>query len=290
MEINSRIYVAGHTGLVGSAIVRCLRRRGFRNILTMTHAELDLRRQTEVVRWMLRHKPEYVFLAAARVGGIEINRTRPADFIRDNLFIAANVIDAAHAAGVRKVCFLGSSCVYPKRSPQPISELALLNGALEPTNEAYAVAKIAGIVMLKAYYRQHGMASVIPMPSNIYGPGDNFDLREGHVLPALLRKFYLAKQVMSSNLEAVARDERRHGIIAPEVLADLGIRRQQGGFDYITGKCHGCEYGVLDVPDGSLSMRMMWPKHAFCSWKRNPKQSWSTWGWDGISPFASWQN
>ncbi len=233
MKTSSRIYVAGHTGLVGSAIVRALRRRGYRNLLTVPRAELDLRRQADVVRWMLRHRPEYIFMAAARVGGIEANRSQPADFIRDNLLIAANVIDAAHAAGVKKICFLGSSCVYPRHAPQPISESALMTGPLEPTNEAYAVAKIAGIVMLQSYYRQYGMESVIAMPSNVYGPGDNFDLGSGHVLAALLRKFHLARRVQVGDVASLAIDEQRHGPIPDDVLAALDVRRSGRGFERI---------------------------------------------------------
>lgn len=188
----SRIYLAGHTGLVGSAIHRELARRGYSNLIFRTIAELDLRDQAVVKRFFEAERPEYVFLAAAKVGGILANDTYPADFIRDNLQIQTNIIDAAWRYGASKLLFLGSSCVYPKMAPQPIREEYLLTSPLEPTNEWYAIAKIAGLKMAQAYRRQHGFNAISLMPTNLYGPGDNFDLSTSHVLPALIRKFHEA--------------------------------------------------------------------------------------------------
>lgn len=193
MEKNSRIYVAGHRGLVGSAIVRNLEANGFTNIITRTHAELDLTNQADVRKFFEEERPEYVFLAAAKVGGIHANNTYPADFIYDNLMIQNNVIKAAHDFKVTKLLFLGSTCIYPKMAPQPIKEEYLLTGALEETNEAYAVAKIAGLEMCKFFKRQYGDNFISCMPTNLYGPNDNFDLKNSHVLPALIRKFHEAK-------------------------------------------------------------------------------------------------
>ena len=193
MEKNSRIYVAGHRGLVGSAIVRNLEANGFTNIITRTHAELDLTNQADVRKFFEEERPEYVFLAAAKVGGIHANNTYPADFIYDNLMIQNNVIKDAHDFKVTKLLFLGSTCIYPKMAPQPIKEEYLLTGALEETNEAYAVAKIAGLEMCKFFKRQYGDNFISCMPTNIYGPNDNFDLKSSHVLPALIRKFHEAK-------------------------------------------------------------------------------------------------
>ena len=194
MEKTSKIFVAGHRGMVGSAIVRRLKAEGCTSIETRTRAELDLTSQAAVDKFFDTVKPEYVFLAAAKVGGIWANQTRPAEFIRDNLFIEANTIDAAWRTGVRKLLYLGSSCVYPKFAEQPIREESLLTGALEPTNEPYAVAKIAGIVMAQSYRHQYGMNAISLMPTNLYGPEDNFDLESSHALPALMRKFHDAKE------------------------------------------------------------------------------------------------
>ena len=193
MEKNSKIYVAGHRGLVGSAIVRNLEANGFTNIITRTHAQLDLTNQADVRKFFEEERPEYVFLAAAKVGGIHANNTYPADFIYDNLMIQNNVIKAAHDFKVTKLLFLGSTCIYPKMAPQPIKEEYLLTGALEETNEAYAVAKIAGLEMCKFFKRQYGDNFISCMPTNLYGPNDNFDLKSSHVLPALIRKFHEAK-------------------------------------------------------------------------------------------------
>jgi GDP-L-fucose synthase len=190
---DSRIYVAGHRGLVGAAVVRTLQQQGYQNLLLRTHQELDLTDQAAVREFFDRDRPAAVIMAAARVGGIHANSTRPASFIRDNLLIQDNVIDAAHRSGVAKFVFLGSSCIYPKLAPQPIKEEYLLTGPLEPTNEWYAVAKIAGLKMCQAYRREFGFNAISLMPTNLYGPGDNFDLQNSHVLPALIRRFHQAK-------------------------------------------------------------------------------------------------
>ncbi|HMM19574.1 MAG TPA: GDP-L-fucose synthase [Selenomonadales bacterium] len=193
MDNNARIFVAGHRGLVGSAIARKLRENGFDNLLLRSSAELDLRRQDQVEAFFEQEKPEYVFLAAARVGGILANSTRPAEFLYDNLMIETNIIHAAYRTGAKKLLFLGSTCIYPKHAQQPIKEDSLLTGELEPTNEAYAIAKIAGIELCKFYNTQYGTDYIAVMPTNLYGPNDNFDLQSSHVLPALLRKFHEAK-------------------------------------------------------------------------------------------------
>jgi GDP-L-fucose synthase len=193
MDRSSRVFVAGGRGMVGSAIVRRLRAEGIEDILAPTRSELDLRSQAAVDAWMAEMRPTHVFLAAAKVGGILANDRYPADFIRDNLQIQTNVIDAAWRNGVTKLLFLGSSCIYPKLAPQPIREEYLLTGPLEPTNEWYAIAKIAGLKMCQAYRRQYGFDAICAMPTNLYGPGDNFDLENSHVLPALIRKFHEAK-------------------------------------------------------------------------------------------------
>lgn len=200
MQKGSRIYVAGHRGLAGSAIVRKLRAEGFDNLILRTHAEVDLSRQVAVENFFETEKPEYVFLAAAYVGGILANNTKRGDFIRENLLIQTNTIDAAYRNGAAKLLFLGSSCIYPKLAPQPLREDALLSGFLEPTNEPYAVAKIAGIKMAEAYRSQYGFDAISLMPTNLYGPGDNFDLESSHVLPALLRKFHEAKASNAANV------------------------------------------------------------------------------------------
>lgn len=193
MDRSAKIYVAGHRGLVGSALMRRLAARGHANFLTRSHAELDLIDQRAVEAFFSEHKPEYVFLAAARVGGIYANNTYPAEFIHQNLAVQVNVIEAAHRHGVRRLLFLGSSCIYPRECPQPIKEEYLMTGPLEPTNSAYAVAKIAGIESCRAYNRQYGTRFLAVMPTNLYGPGDNYDLQNSHVLPALIRKMHEAK-------------------------------------------------------------------------------------------------
>ena len=193
MEKNSKVYVAGHRGLVGSAIMRKLESKSYKNIICRTHKELDLTDQQAVNEFFESEKPEYVFLAAAKVGGIMANSTYPAEFIYDNLMIETNVINAAYKYGVKKLLFLGSSCIYPKFASQPMKEEYLLTGELEPTNEAYAIAKIAGIRLCKHYNQQYGTNFISVMPTNLYGPNDNFDLQTSHVMPALIRKFHEAK-------------------------------------------------------------------------------------------------
>jgi GDP-L-fucose synthase len=193
MNRQESIFVAGERGLVGSALVRALRARGFTNILRAPRDTLDLREQSAVEAFFAAHRPDYVFMAAAKVGGILANDSYPAEFIRDNLLIQCNVIDSAYRVGVKKLCFLGSTCIYPRLAPQPMAEDSLLTGPLEETNQWYAVAKIAGVKMCQAYARQYGFRAISAMPTNLYGPGDNFDLDKSHVLPALIRKFHEAK-------------------------------------------------------------------------------------------------
>ena len=193
MKQNDRIFVAGHRGLVGSAIVRHLEEAGARHVLVATRDQLDLRDQAAVNYWFRANRPEYVYLVAGTVGGILANATRPAEFIYDNMLIHATVVHAAHQFGVRKLLYLGSSCIYPRHCAQPMTEDGLLSGALEPTNEAYAIAKIAGIKLCEAYRKQYGDDFISAMPTNLYGPNDNFDLTSSHVLPAMIRKFHEAK-------------------------------------------------------------------------------------------------
>ncbi|MBW2067204.1 MAG: GDP-L-fucose synthase, partial [Deltaproteobacteria bacterium] len=202
MERDAKIYVAGHKGLVGSAICRKLRSEGYNNLITRTHKELDLTRQAQVEEFFRSERPEYVFLAAAKVGGILANNTFPGEFIYENLTIQCNVIHEAYKTEVKKLLFLGSSCIYPRDCPQPMKEEYLLTGKLEPTNEPYAIAKIAGIKMCQSYNRQYGTRFISVMPTNLYGPGDNFDLETSHVLPALIRKFHEAK-IREANLGEV---------------------------------------------------------------------------------------
>ena len=192
MDSESRVYVAGNTGLVGSAIVRMLHRKGYTNIVSTPSSHWDLRRQEDVERFFRINEPEYVYLAAAKVGGIAANNDYPAHFIYDNLMIQTNIIDAARKFGVKKLLFLGSSCIYPKFATQPITEDQLMTGTLEPTNDAYAIAKIAGIMMCQAYRKQYGFNAISLMPTNLYGPNDNFDLQSSHVLPAMIAKFHAA--------------------------------------------------------------------------------------------------
>ncbi|HRF99978.1 MAG: GDP-L-fucose synthase [Bacteroidia bacterium] len=200
MELNSKIYIAGHRGMVGSAIMRNLQNKGYNNIITRTSKELDLRNQQAVADFFALEKPEYVFLAAAKVGGIQANNVYRADFIYENLMIQNNVIHQSYVNGVKKLMFLGSSCIYPKMAPQPLKEEYLLTGLLEETNEPYAIAKIAGIKMCESYKRQYGCNFISVMPTNMYGPNDNYNLSNSHVLPALIRKFHDAKE---NNLPSV---------------------------------------------------------------------------------------
>jgi GDP-L-fucose synthase len=223
MEKDSKIYVAGHRGLVGAAIVRCLRKLGFENLVTRSRAELNLTSQVEVEGFFNSEKPDYVFLAAAKVGGIQANNTYPADFIRDNLQIQTNIIDSAYRNGVKKLAFLGSSCIYPKFAPQPMREEHLLTGELEPTNEWYAIAKIAGIKMCQAYRRQYGFNAISLMPTNLYGPGDNFNLANSHVLPALIRKFHEAKINNASNVTVWGTGTPKREFLHVDDLADASV-------------------------------------------------------------------
>jgi len=209
---DSKIYVAGHTGLVGSAIVRKLKAEGYTNLIFRTHQELDLLDQAAVREFFANEKPEYVFLAAAKVGGILANNTYRAQFIYENLMIQNNIIHNAHVYGAKKLLFLGSSCIYPRDCPQPIKEEYLLTGMLEETNEPYAIAKIAGIKMCENYYRQYGSNFVSVMPTNLYGPNDNFDLETSHVLPAIIRKMHLAKCLEDNNFESIRQDLNKRPI------------------------------------------------------------------------------
>lgn len=215
--------MAGHRGLVGSALLRRLRQAGFVNLIVRTRGELDLTEQAAVERFFEKERPEYVFLAAARVGGIQANRTRPAEFIYENLAIQTNVIHAAWRHGVRKLLFLGSSCIYPKHAPQPIREEYLLTGPLEPTNQAYAVAKIAGLEMCRAYRRQYGFNAISLMPTNLYGPGDKFDLESSHVLPAMIRKFHEAKVSGSARVVLWGTGTPRRELLHVDDLADAAL-------------------------------------------------------------------
>jgi GDP-L-fucose synthase len=223
MDKQSRIFVAGHLGLAGSAIKRKLEATGHTQLIVRTRAELDLRDQAAVDRFFCAERPEYVFLAAAVVGGILANATYPADFIRDNLLIQTHVVDAAFRHNVSKLQFLGSSCVYPKLAPQPIREEALLSGPLEPTNEAYAVAKIAGLEMAQAYRRQYGFNAISLMPTNLYGPGDNFDPDSSHVVPALIRKFHEAKRSGSPEVAIWGTGAPRREFLHVDDFADAAV-------------------------------------------------------------------
>jgi GDP-L-fucose synthase len=219
----AKIYVAGHRGLVGAAVVRALQQQGYANLVTSTHREVDLTEQAAVRGFFERERPQAVIMAAARVGGIQANNSRPAEFIRDNLLIQDNVIDSAHHVGVRKFVFLGSSCIYPKLAPQPIKEEYLLTGPLEPTNEWYAVAKIAGIKMCQAYRRQYGFNAISLMPTNLYGPGDNFDLQNSHVLPALIRRFHEARERGDATMSVWGTGTPRREFLHVDDLADAVV-------------------------------------------------------------------
>ena len=256
MNKTSRIYVAGHRGLVGSAILRKLQSEGYTNLVLRTSRELDLTRQAEVEAFFKKEKPEYVFLAAAKVGGILANNTYPADFIHDNIMIQTNIIHASYQNKVRKLLFLGSSCIYPKHAPQPMREEYLLTGVLEPTNEPYAIAKIAGIKLCQSYNRQHATNFISVMPTNLYGPFDNFDLETSHVLPALIRKFHEAKVAMQKMLEAGGmRSEGKTSDLQPQtsdlppvVLWGTGTPRRE--FLYIDDLADACVF-LMKRYDGS---------------------------------------
>lgn len=235
MSTSGKIYIAGHRGLVGSAIVRRLRAGGEMQLLLPSRDELDLTSQAQVESFFEAHRPEQVYLAAAKVGGIHANNSYPAEFIRDNLVIETNVIHAAWRHGVKKLCFLGSSCIYPKFAPQPMTEDALLTGALEPTNEWYAVAKIAGIKLCQAYRRQYGFDAISLMPTNLYGPGDNFDLQNSHVLPALIRRFHEAKQKGDTAVTIWGTGTPRREFLHVDDLADAAVflMRNYSGEDIV---------------------------------------------------------
>ena len=226
MEKNSKIYVAGHRGLVGSAIVQNLNSKGYNNIITITHKELDLTNQAAVAAFFTIEKPDYVILAAAKVGGIIANNTYRADFIYENMMIQNNVIHQSYLHNVSKLLFLGSTCIYPKNAPQPMSEDCLLTDTLEYTNEPYAIAKIAGIKMCESYNLQYNTNFISVMPTNLYGPNDNFDLEKSHVLPALIRKIYLAKLMSESRFEEVIQNTKTKNIVAAEkYLQSFGVTK-----------------------------------------------------------------
>ena len=223
MDANAKIYIAGHRGLVGSAIMRNLKQKGYSNLLTRTHAELDLTNREATANFFSMEKPDYVFMAAAKVGGIYANNIYPAEFIRDNLAIQTNVIHEAYCNGVERLMFLGSSCIYPKLAPQPMREEYLLTGPLEPTNRPYALAKIAGIEMCWSYNRQYGTKYLAAMPTNLYGPGDNYHPENSHVIPALIRKFHEAKVHNSPTVTVWGTGTPRREFMYSEDMADACI-------------------------------------------------------------------
>jgi GDP-L-fucose synthase len=239
-DTDAGVFVAGHRGMVGSAIVRKLRAEGFDNIVTTTSQQLDLRRQADVEAFFARERPDYVFLAAARVGGILANDTYRAEFLYDNLMIEANVIEAAYRAGVTKLMFLGSSCIYPKMAPQPLKEEYLLTGLLEPTNEPYAIAKIAGIKLCDAYRAQYGCNFISVMPTNLYGPNDNYDREKSHVLPALLRKFHEARRDGAPHVTLWGTGQPRREFLHVDDLADACFYLMQ----------HYSEPGLVNIGTG----------------------------------------
>ena len=245
METTSKIYIAGHTGLVGSALVRTLEAKGYRNLVFRTIEQLDLMRADDVEAFFQAEKPEYVFLAAAKVGGIHANNTYPAEFIRSNLAIQTNVIHSAYVHGVKRLLFLGSSCIYPKLCPQPMKEEFLLSGPLEPTNEPYAIAKIAGIKYCESYNRQYGTHFVAVMPTNLYGQGDNFDLKNSHVLPAMMRKIHQAVQQNEPSVTIWGTGTPRREFLLVDDMAD------------------GCVF-VMNLPEGVLKENFLsYPKPCF---------------------------
>ena len=223
MQLDSKIYIAGHRGMVGSAIVRNLQKRGFNNLILKTSSELDLRNQMAVEGFFAEHQPHYVFLSAAKVGGIVANNTYRGEFIYENLMIQNNVIHYAYKYGVKKLLFLGSSCIYPKMCPQPIKEEYLLSGYLEATNEPYAIAKIAGLKMCESYRKQYGVEMISAMPTNLYGPNDNYDLNNSHVLPALIRKFHDAKTKNLASVEIWGTGSPKREFLHVDDLADACV-------------------------------------------------------------------
>ncbi|WP_269632111.1 GDP-L-fucose synthase family protein [Pelomonas sp. BJYL3] len=231
MPSDARILVTGHRGMVGSALVRRLQARGYTQILTRSRAELDLLDQAAVYRYLVEHRPDYVFIAAAKVGGILANDTERADFLFQNLQIELNLIHGAHRAGVQRLLFLGSSCIYPRDCPQPIREDYLLSGPLEPTNEPYAIAKIAGVKLAESYSRQHGRQYISVMPTNLYGPGDNYDLQTSHVLPALIRKAHEAKQRGDASITVWGSGTPRREFLHVDDLAEACVLLMETGYD-----------------------------------------------------------
>ncbi len=250
IPLNAKIFVAGHHGLVGSAIVRRLQQEGYNNLVFRTFQELDLRSQEEANTFFFNERPDYVFLAAAKVGGIKANMDFPADFIYDNLMIEANVIHAAYLSGVKKLLFLGSSCIYPKVCPQPMTESVLLTGSLEPTNEPYAIAKIAGIKMCQSYNRQYGTKFISCMPTNLYGPNDNFDLATSHVLPALIRKFCDAKAQGTEKVTIWGSGTPRREFLHVDDLADatLFLMKNYEDSEVINVGC-GTDVSILELAE-----------------------------------------
>jgi GDP-L-fucose synthase len=273
MKRDARIFVAGHRGLVGSALVRCLEAQGYKNLLLRARQQLDLEDGAAVRRFFAETRPEYVFVAAAKVGGIFANDTYPGDFIRSNILIQTNLIDTAFRSGVKRLQFLGSSCIYPKLAPQPMKEEYLLSGYLEPTNQAYAIAKIAGVEMCRAYNRQYGTSFLSVLPTNLYGPGDNFDLNTSHVLPALVRKFHEAKVAGARSVSVWGSGKPRREFLhvddlaaacvflinrddAPELVnvgygADISIAELAELVREVTGYQGAIEYDRTK-PDGTL--------------------------------------
>jgi len=241
MDNNSKIYVAGHRGLVGSALLRRLDAKGYSNIMFRTHSELDLEDPLQVRDFFAVENTEFVFLAAAKVGGIHANSTYPVDFLLRNIKIQTNVIEAAWRYGVKGFLFLGSSCIYPKLAPQPMNEKYLLTGPLEPTNEPYAIAKIAGIELCEAYNRQYDARFLSVMPTNLYGPNDSYDLQNSHVLPVFIRKFHLAKSAAQGDWEAIARNEASYGPIPDDFAANLMAISKFNGHDIPESFATGAE-------------------------------------------------
>lgn len=255
MDRAAKIYVAGHRGMVGSALVRRLEQAGYSNILTRTHAELDLLNQSATEGFLQREKPDFIFMAAAKVGGIHANNSFRADFIYQNLMVEANMIHGAHKAGVQRLCFLGSSCIYPRDCPQPIKEDYLLTGPLEPTNEPYAIAKIAGIKLCESYNRQYGTQYFSVMPTNLYGPNDNYDLANSHVLPALIRKAHEAKQHGNGELVVWGSGTPRREFLYVDDLADAcAFLMEQGVTDGIYNIGVGEDVSIRDLAETVMSV------------------------------------
>jgi len=259
MDRNAKIYVAGHRGLVGSAIVRKLRSEGYENLLVRTSKELDLRNQAATSEFFATEKPHYVFLAAAKVGGIVANSSYPADFIYDNLAIQNNVIHNARLTGVKRLLFLGSTCIYPKLSPQPIKEEYLLTGPLEPTNDAYAIAKIAGITLCRSCNRQYGTRFLAAMPTNLYGPGDNFDLEKSHVLPALLRKFHEAKQKAQGSRHGAQERSQEPGEKESPTVTIWGTGSPKREFLHVDDLADACLF-LMNLPEETYSQLLEMPE------------------------------